>query len=104
MNVGLNGKTRKLTVDDKSVTITSTAALPSNMSNIAIFGSGTTSTTNKVNSKLYSCQIRKGTDLPLVRDFVPCIDSSGAVGLYDLVGNSFYGNSGTGSLTAGPSV
>ena len=47
--------------------------------------------------KLYSCQIYdNGT---LVRDFVPCINGSGEVGLYDLVGKQFYGNAGTGVFT-----
>lgn len=47
--------------------------------------------------KLYSCQIYdNGT---LVRDFHPCIDASGAVGLYDFVGKQFYGNAGTGAFT-----
>ena len=51
-------------------------------------------------AKLYSCQIYdNGT---LVRDFVPCINASGEVGLYDLVGKQFYGNAGTGTFTAGP--
>lgn len=35
----------------------------------------------------------------LVRDYVPCINPSGAVGLYDLVGKKFYGNAGTGVFT-----
>ena len=35
----------------------------------------------------------------LVRDFVPCINASGEVGLYDLVGKKFYGNAGTGTFT-----
>ena len=35
----------------------------------------------------------------LVRDFVPCINASGEVGLFDLVGNQFYGNAGTGVFT-----
>lgn len=49
--------------------------------------------------KLYVCQIYdNGT---LVRDFLPCINPSGAVGLYDLVGRKFYGNAGTGTFTAG---
>lgn len=38
----------------------------------------------------------------LVRDFVPCTTPSGDVGLYDLVGNQFYANAGTGTFTAGP--
>lgn len=46
---------------------------------------------------IYSCQIYdNGT---LVRDFLPCINTSGAVGLYDLVGRKFYGNAGTGAFT-----
>lgn len=54
------------------------------------------------NSKLYSCQIYdNGT---LVRDFVPCKNPSGAVGLYDMVSHTFYGNAGTGAFTAGPNA
>lgn len=46
--------------------------------------------------KLYSCQIYDNGII--VRDFVPCINASGAVGLYDLVGKKFYGNAGTGAF------
>lgn len=52
--------------------------------------------------KLYFCKIYdNGT---LIRDYVPCKDPSGAVGLYDLTGEQFYGNSGTGVFYAGPPV
>ena len=52
--------------------------------------------------KLYSCQIYdNGT---LVRDFVPCINASGEIGLFDMVNRQFYGNAGTGTFTAGPVV
>lgn len=55
-----------------------------------------------ISMKLYSCQIYdNGT---LVRDFIPCINPSGEVGLYDLVGKQFYGNSGTGTFGAGDVV
>lgn len=51
---------------------------------------------------LYSFQIsNNGT---LVRDFAPCKNPSGAVGLYDMVGRTFYGNAGTGTFTAGSTV
>lgn len=40
----------------------------------------------------------------LVRDFVPCKNPSGAVGLYDTVNGTFYGNSGTGVFTAGAEI
>lgn len=53
-------------------------------------------------AKLYACQIYdNGT---LVRDFVPCKNASGAVGLYDTVGAQFYANAGTGTFTAGPEI
>lgn len=53
-------------------------------------------------AKLYSCQLYdNGT---LVRNFVPCKNASGAVGLYDTVGAQFYANAGTGAFTAGPEI
>ena len=49
--------------------------------------------------KIYSCQIYDNDTL--VRDFVPCTDSSGAAGLYDLVNDVFYANAGTGVFSVG---
>ena len=40
----------------------------------------------------------------LVRDYIPCIDPSGEVGLYDLVTASFYGNATSGSFIAGSAL
>lgn len=40
----------------------------------------------------------------LVRNFVPCKNPDGVVGLYDSVNSQFYQNAGTGSFTAGPEV
>lgn len=50
-------------------------------------------------TKLYSCQIYENNTL--VRKFVPVQADNGGVGLYDTVGQAFYGNSGTGTFTAG---
>ena len=52
--------------------------------------------------RLYSCQIYDNGQL--IRDYIPCIDPSGEVGLYDTVNGLFYGNDGTGVFTAGPEV
>ena len=52
--------------------------------------------------KLYSLRIKNADTT--VRDFIPCINPSGVVGLYDLVGKQFYGNAGTGTFTAGPII
>ena len=52
--------------------------------------------------KLYSCQIYdNGT---LVRDFVPCINSSNVAGLYDLIGNKFYPSASSTALLPGEYV
>lgn len=51
---------------------------------------------------VYYCTIYdNGT---LIRDFVPCKNASGVVGMYDTVNNVFYGNSGSGAFTAGPEI
>lgn len=52
--------------------------------------------------KIYSCKIYKSG--VLTRDFVPCKNPSGSIGLYDLVGAQFYQNSGTGIFIAGAVV
>ena len=53
--------------------------------------------------RMYSCQIYdNGTQ---VRGFVPAKrNSDGAVGMYDTIGGTFYGNSGTGEFVAGPEI
>lgn len=56
-------------------------------------------THNLSTTKLYSCQIYENNTL--VRKFVPVQADNGGVGLYDTVGQAFYGNSGTGTFTAG---
>ena len=56
----------------------------------------------KTSIRLVSCQIYdNGT---LVRDFLPCANPSGAVGLWDDVNGVFYGNTGTGTFVAGPAA
>lgn len=55
--------------------------------------------TNIGGMRVYSFKIYdNGT---LVRNFIPCKNSSGECGLYDLVGDKFYQNVGTGSFTGG---
>lgn len=52
--------------------------------------------------KIYSCQIYDNEIL--VRDFVPCLNPSNEVGLYDIVNGVFYGNAGTGYFLPGAAV
>lgn len=39
-----------------------------------------------------------------IRNYIPCKNPSGAVGMYDIVNNQFYGNSGTGEFIVGPEI
>lgn len=72
--------------------------------NAFLFGISTSgSSNNQLGSlRVYSCQISdNGT---LIRDYIPCKNESGAVGLWDDVNSVFYGNAGTGVFAAGPEV
>lgn len=83
--------------DNAPIAMTMTA--PTGNSNFYLFAYNKGTTQDCHTERLYSCQIYdNGT---LVRDFVPCINASGEVGLYDLVGKQFYGNAGTGVFTGG---
>lgn len=55
-----------------------------------------------VSAKVYSCTIKKGG--ALVREFIPCKNASGVIGLWDDVNSVFYQNAGSGAFTAGPEV
>lgn len=52
--------------------------------------------------KIYSCQIRDNGNL--IRNFIPCKNTNGVVGLWDDVGQLFYENNGSGTFVAGPVV
>lgn len=55
-----------------------------------------------LSARIFAMQIFLNTEL--VRDYIPCKNASGEVGLYDQVGAQFYGNAGTGTFEAGPEV
>ena len=91
-----------LTYADTSVSIPNSApAFQSDYTlflfSISLAGSPASATSA---ARLYSCSIED--DDTVVRSFVPCINPSGEVGLYDTINDVFYGNSGTGDFTAGP--
>lgn len=93
----LDGPNKTATVDGTSVRLSS--SLSATIGTIYLFYSA--SSTNRMPSKMYSCQIYKSE--VLLRDFVPCVDPAGIPGLFDLVESKFYKNSGTAFIT-GPAV
>ena len=58
---------------------------------------GGTVDTRKMVARLYSCKIYD--DDLLIRDFIPVKNEKDQAGLYDLVGEKFYANAGTGAFT-----
>lgn len=55
---------------------------------------------SKLSGRVYSFKIYGGTTI--VRNFIPCKNGNGTIGLWDDVSDTFYQNAGTGSFTAGP--
>ena len=51
-------------------------------------------------TRIYYCQIYDNDTL--VRNFLPCTDAKGTIGLLDLVSGVLYQNGGSGNFTAGP--
>lgn len=77
---------------------TSTYQTAYNMYLLSVNASNSAMTAYPITGNLYSCKIWDN-DI-LIRDYIPCINSEGVLGLYDLVNNSFYTNIGTGEFTA----
>lgn len=113
-NVGYNTKpititnTDRLTYDlNKGVaTVGGTTVTFDNLSfasncSLALLGMNSNGTVDerRASGKLYSAQIYdNGT---LVRDFIPCKNASGVIGLWDNVNSVFYANAGTGTFSTG---
>ena len=64
--------------------------------NIILFPKSTSD--DKVSLKIYYLKIYDGDTL--IRDYVPFVNLSGEVGLYDNITNQFYGNDGNGTFEA----
>lgn len=97
-------KNKNVTILNESNQLSNTAFSFNSSLNLFLFASNTGGTANVFANGmgLKYCKIYdNGT---LVRDFIPCKNSSGAIGLYDIVGNQFYANAGTGSFAAGANV
>lgn len=102
--------TTKTTIDkNKNVTIigsytgTSPEATFTCSSTLPLFAGNTGGVVSQFTSLyFYSGKIYdNGT---LIRDFVPCKNLDGVIGLYDIVNDEFYQNAGTGDFVAGPDV
>lgn len=105
INIKYIKKIETIFVDDQQVSSTdwSTSYNGTNVK-LGLFKLGDTNNTwsqlTGQSGKLYSCKILNNNNL--IRNFVPCKNTSEILGLYDAVNNVFYTNAGTGTFTAGP--
>lgn len=107
LSIDVNTTVKMTTVDkNKNVctfnddTITNTSSVASASANMFLLALNNAGSANYfLNAKLYSCDIYDND--VLVRDFVPCKNPSGVIGLYDVVNGVFYQNAGTGEFMAG---
>ena len=97
MDASFDYNTGRIAVDNDYYQFGIPSFFPTN--NIFLLGD---STASKTKAKLYSCKFKTGDNL--IRDFVPCINPSGVVGLYDLINGGFIKSGTSTSLTAGPPV
>ena len=89
------------TLDAESVTNTA-STFESTVNLLICAGNTGGNVDNYTKAKVYFCKIYdNGT---LARDFIPCKNASGVVGMWDDVNSVFYGNAGSGTFTAGPEV
>lgn len=58
--------------------------------------------TIKSGTRFYSCQIYDND--VIARNFIPCKNSSGIVGMWDDVNSKFYQNAGSGAFVSGPEI
>ena len=96
--ITLTADKTKWTAGNKAFTFSSSSFTAS--SKMLIFRVNNGGSYDNATMKLYSCQIYDNGKL--VRDFVPCKDSSGVAGLYDVVNSKFYKNAGTGNFGTPP--
>ena len=101
--IKFNTTSGKVIIDSTTLDIASSTRTKTTQSNMRIFAAADTGSPN-AKVKLYSFKMYSNNNTGLVRDMVPCIkNSTGEVGMYDLVTNTFYGNSGTGQFIVGGS-
>lgn len=99
IQIDFNGPSKTCSIGDSSFNI-SVSTIAFKTAHLFV---GAINNLGKVpDTKLYSCQIYNSGLLKF--DFVPCTNASGVAGLFDLVGNEFYSNKFSGTVTAGPAI
>ena len=102
-NIVLDLVNLELSLDGRTGKVTDEGCTNINYPIYVLAGNSSGTANTLISAKLYS--FRMWDDNVLVRDFVPCYRKSDNVaGLYDVVNNKFYTNSGTGNFDVGADI
>lgn len=94
------GQDKNVCYVDGAVYHTYTASTWSATCNMFLFGRNSGSALNDAGTvSIYNCQIYDNG--LLIRNYIPCKNASGTLGMYDTVEKKFYTNAGSGTFTAG---
>ena len=97
------GATYSQTADSTARTVATCVPVGSPETTVYLFAQNQSNTAKWLcSAEIYACNI--STAVGKVRDFVPCKNPDGTVGLYDLIGREFYGNAGSGAFIPGEEV
>lgn len=95
-----DGPSKEIRIGDSAFSIATNNS--TTQYNVTIFSYNSSSDSRSPISFLYGATLE--TDGTMMGHFIPCINPSGVAGLYDIIRNKFYGNSGDGTFIAGPAV
>ena len=101
-NIDFDGKQKTLKINNNTITISGSPATKTSTKTLPLLGrigGDGASVYSDFYGKLYYAKIYDN-DI-LVRDFIPCKNSSNVIGMYDTVNDVFYRNAGTGNFVAG---
>ena len=94
------GQDKNVCYVDGAVYHTYTASTWSATYNMFLFGRNSGGSLNDAGTvSIYNCQIYDNG--LLIRNYIPCKNASGTLGMYETVGKKFYTNAGSGTFTAG---
>ena len=98
----VDARTGEWSIDDVSGSVTPVSHEDSTVNVFIGARQGSTSISSYCYEKIYNVKIYNFGNL--VRNMIPCKNSSNVIGMYDLVNDTFYTNQGTGDFTAGPVI
>lgn len=102
--VDFNNASHQALYDGEVKATDSNFAISSGDSKFTMFARGYTGTINAFGwCRIYACEVINNDSGDTIGNFIPCYrKADGEIGMYDLISQNFYSNTGTGEFTKGP--